>query len=234
MDKKYIYFPSCNFTRMFPETSKAMKAFLSDRGVEVTACCRVSHQKIDEATQKPLIICQTCQMIIAENHPDDLPKSVFIYLDSLEDVSWPDHNGETITVQDCFKALDDEHEMTPIDHIAERAAIRSLLKKMNYNVIELPGEKEELLFDSNMPTPRLAGNGKFAPKAFEALGKHHFSDAPDAPVCEDGPSLAEYGERFTSDVVGYCNNCMKMLYDAMPDGSLTAYHLAELLMGTKG
>ena len=115
-----VYFPSCNFTRLFPELSETIKAWMAGRGVNVTGCCRPNHKKLtDEDT--PIVICETCNIIISENCPNLKPLSIYEYLDAMPELKLPSHEGETITVQGCYRAK---------DRASEKAAIRSLLRKM--------------------------------------------------------------------------------------------------------
>ena len=100
----YVYFPSCKFQAQYPETAKRIKAFLEERSVRVTGCCRQNYDKLAPEDQ-PITVCQTCRIIVGDNNPEQKPISLFEYLDALEDVRWPDHSGEAITVQDCFRAL---------------------------------------------------------------------------------------------------------------------------------
>ncbi len=210
----YIYFPSCNFTRLFPDLSAQLKEFLAARGVEIAGCCRLGYDKLPEGAV-PLTICQTCAIIIGENNPAQPPISVFEYLDSLTDVQWPDHTGETITLQDCFRAQ---------GHEAEKKAIRSLLHKMGYSIVEAPDQET---FDGRfLFGPMRAGNLKLAPKTFSK-----FEEKVDPCDADEGlRRLQTYCEGFTTDtVVCYCSACFSGLREGLPAGK-EAVHLAALLM----
>lgn len=213
---KTIYFPSCNFTRQAPELSARIKAFLSERGVEITGCCRVNHKALAPDCMA-LTICQTCRIIIEENHPDARCMSVFEYLDGLADFPFPDYGGEAMTVQDCYRAK---------NHPGERAAVRSLMRKMNINVVELPGREEEIDFDGAwMFRPVMEGNRKLAPETFGRVEKDL---RPESPEWVER-YLREYCGRFeTARVACYCNSCLAGLERGLPEGKRAA-HLAELL-----
>ena len=213
---KYVYFPSCNFTKALPEVSERIKAFLSTRGVEVTGCCRLNHAALTPDCVA-LTICQTCRIIIEENCPGVRVMSVFEYLDGLDDFPFPDYGGEAITVQDCYRAR---------EHAGEKAAVRSLLKKMNFQVVELPGRDEEVNFDGAwMFRPVMEFNRKLAPKTFGRIEKDL---NPQPPEWIDR-YLRDYCARFkTNRVACYCNSCLGGLNQGLPEGK-EAVHLARLL-----
>ena len=59
----FVYFPSCNFTRTFPNTSSAAKEFMQKQGVRIEGCCRPGHKNLTDGEQA-LVVCQTCTMLI--------------------------------------------------------------------------------------------------------------------------------------------------------------------------
>ena len=210
---RYMYFPSCNFTRLFPEESEKLKNFLRERGVEIAGCCGSYHANLP-AGVIPLTICQTCALIIQENHPEQPPVSLFEYLDALPDLELPDHQGATVVLQDCFRAR---------NHVTEKRAIRSLLAKMHFEVTDAPDQEH---FDGRfLMAPMRPGNLKLAPKAFGALEAYTEPCTPE----EADAKLKTYGARFCGEtVVSYCSACWQGLRDALPEGK-QCMHIAQYL-----
>ena len=216
----YVYFPSCKFQAQYPETAKRIKAFLEERSVRVTGCCRQNYDKLAPEDQ-PITVCQTCRIIVGDNNPEQKPISLFEYLDALEDVRWPDHSGEAITVQDCFRAL--QYAEKTSEH--ELLAIRSLLRKMNYTVLELTGTEEERTYDGAfLYNHMMEGNLKLAPETFRNFEPYvHVMDKESMLM-----DIREYASRFDTNVVCYCNACAAGLKNTLPK-EWQGYHLAELL-----
>ena len=212
----YIYFPSCKFTESHPEVSERIKAFLSARGVKIAGCCRLTHGGVSEG-DTALTICQSCNIIVKENHPEARVVSVFEFIDSLDDLDLPDLGGEAISLQDCYRAK---------DHSSEKAAVRSLLDKMNAEVTELPPLPGEPDFDGTfLLSPMSRANLAIAPKSFSAMEKDLTPMDVDAQV----RYLKNYCARFeTERVVCYCNSCLSGLKAGLPEGRI-AVHLAELM-----
>ena len=123
------YFPSCNFTRLRPETSERIKAFMAARGVRVVGCCRPGHRAVSGWNDTVITVCETCSIIIGENRPAAKVISLYEFIDSLPDFPFPDYKGGRVTLQDCYRAKAKD---------AEKAAVRSVLRKMNVEIVELP------------------------------------------------------------------------------------------------
>lgn len=210
----FAYFPSCQFTALMPEVSARIRAYMAGRGAQVMGCCRKDHKVF---TGTPVTICQTCAIIIAENRPDAPGISLWEFVDADPAFPFPDLGGAEITVQDCYRARDNE---------PEKAAVRSLLRKLNARIAELPGTEEERRFDGAwLYRPMQPGNLRLAPKRFGEIAR----DAEPLPPEEAQARLRRYCERFTTDrVVCYCRACLMGLRAGLPEGK-TALHLAELL-----
>lgn len=209
------YFPSCNFTRCCPEASEAAKKMMAALGVKVEGCCRPGHKKL-EAGDLALTVCQTCDRIIGEGAPQAKLISAWEYLDGL-DIQLPDHRGERIILQDCWRARHNRslHE-----------AVRSLLHKMGYQVVELPDNREKATFDGEwLYRPMQPGNLKLAPKAFAEIEPFVTLLSPE----EQKARMVEYASHLDGKVVVYCNACLTGLLD----GGADAVHLMELLTGTE-
>ena len=98
------YFPSCNFTKLRPETSEKVKNFMVSKGVRVVGCCRPGHKALSGWNDTVITVCETCSIIIGENRPAANVISLYEFIDSLPDFSFPDYKGERITLQDCYRA----------------------------------------------------------------------------------------------------------------------------------
>ena len=199
-----------------PDTSARIKAYLTERGVDVTGCCRVNHAALEPGVT-PVTICQTCRIIIEENHPDAGCMSLFEYIDSLPDFPFRDFGGETMILQDCFRSA---------HHTAERAAVRSLLRKLNIRAVEPLNSEAAQRFDGRFLLAEMRpGNLALAPRRFAELGKA-------ATPMDDAAAqayLSDYCAGLGGEaVVCYCNSCLQGLRDGFGGGARVR-HLAELL-----
>ena len=212
------YFPSCNFTRLRPETSERIKAFMAARGVRVVGCCRPGHRAVSGWNDTVITVCETCSIIIGENRPAAKVISLYEYIDSLTDFPFPDYKGGRVTLQDCYRAKAKD---------AEKAAVRSVLRKMNVEIVELPGTEEEINFDGSFlfSASMRPDNFTLAPRRFAEIEKDRKIKTP----AEIDAWLKNYCRRFTTERVAcYCNSCLSGLEQGLPEGK-TAVHVAELL-----
>ena len=218
MTMKY-YFPSCNFTRVRPATSEKIKTFMAASGVRVVGCCRPGHKALSGWNDTVITVCETCSIIIGENRPAAKVISLYEFVDNLPDFPFPDYKGERITLQDCYRAKAKE---------AEKAAVRSVLRKMHVEVVELPGTEEEINFDGSfLFAPMRPDNFTLAPRRFEEIKQDMQPKSPD----EIKVWLKDYCQRFTTERVAcYCNSCLTGLEQGLPEGK-RAVHVAELLFG---
>ena len=212
-----VYFPSCNFTRTFPKTSEAAKEFMKKQGIRVEGCCRPGHKNLT-AGEQALVVCQTCTLLIGERRPDIPLESAWEYLDSL-DIAWPDYHGEEITVQDCWRARNRDSLHT---------AVRSLLNKMNFTVVELENNRQNADFDGEwLYRPSAPANIKMAPQSFEAIQPYIQLKSPE----EIQALMQAHASQIKTDrVVDYCTAC----HTGLLHGGANAVNLMELLMKTEG
>ena len=211
------YFPSCNFTKLRPETSEKIKSFMATKGVRVVGCCRPGHKALSGWNDTVITVCETCSIIIGENRPAAKVISLYEFIDSLPDFPFPDYKGERITLQDCYRAKTRE---------AEKAAVRSVLRKMNVEIVELSGTEEEINFDGSfLFGPMRPDNFTLAPLRFAEIKKDMQPKSPE----EIDAYLKIYCQRFTTErVTCYCNSCLSGLVQGLPEGK-QAVHVAELL-----
>ena len=211
------YFPSCNFTKLRPETSEKVKSFMGAAGIRVVGCCRPGHKAVSGWNDTVITVCETCSIIIGENRPAAKVISLYEFIDSLPEFAYPDYKGERITLQDCYRAKAKE---------AEKAAVRSVLRKMNVEIVELPGTEEEINFDGSfLFGPMRSDNFTLAPLRFEGIKKDMQPKTPE----EIRVWLQKYCQRFTTERVAcYCNSCLTGLTQGLPEEK-RAVHVAELL-----
>ncbi len=154
-----VFFPGCKVKRAYPEASEKLKASVIEQGWadEVTGCCRVNHQKLTEE-DTAVVICNNCSAMIDEDANNKDKITVWELIDSASDFPFPDYDGRTMALQDCGRAYD-----RPEVH----DSIRSILKKMNIDVVELNDAREKCAYcgiSAYRPVPKQ--DGGFAPKRY--------------------------------------------------------------------
>ena len=213
----YVYYPSCNFQRLFPETAEKVRAWLLIQpDVRIAGCC---HQTADlpQAGDTIVTVCMSCMRVLDEVRADLPQISLFELLLNRTDFSWPDLGGEEITLQDCFRARG-KHAL--------QDAVRECLRRMNAVPVELPHNRDEEEFDGSFrfhdPYPR---NMREAPKYFAEYLPDMVTPVPE----EDWEARfrAHTAEYPTKRVACYCNTCTT----AAKQGGADAHHLAELIFG---
>lgn len=132
----YIYYPSCNFSAASPATAKKVKAYF-EKQMPVAGCCRVDKREISPA-DIALYICQACRETLEDKVKT---QSMWEYLDALKDFNFPNLNGQKFYVQDCWRDR---------NHPEIHEAVRSLLKKMHAEVIEIEHNREKSIFCGNL------------------------------------------------------------------------------------
>ena len=236
-----FYIASCVFTARFPALSLRIQDCVTARfGMPVVRCCVPRYKLAEFESRMPegdcrerwralpdsgdffagddvYSLCHNCNNIIEEMHPGVRVHSLWELIDGDPSFPLPDRAGLSVTVQDCWRAK---------DRAAEQDAVRSLLHKMNIDVTELPGRRENVRFCGNSlyraQPPR---NPRLAPKHYvegaEGLFIPHSEE-------EQRRLMAEYCARFTTDtVVCYCHYCLEGLIDGGVDGR----HIASLVFG---
>ena len=210
----YAYFPSCNFTKASPQTSKKVRQYLADvHGIRTIGCCRPGHKKLSEG-EIPLTICQSCSAIIRENTGvEDV--SIFQFLNEDSRFPWPDYHGEEITLQDCWRA-EGKHAL--------HEAVRSILRQMNMKVVELEENRDKSRFCGVFRyNPMQEANIQIAPHYFvdHMEGKLEFHTPKEQQVL-----MEENGKRYdTERVAVYCNSCLRGLIQ----GKVNGIHVMDLM-----
>ena len=127
-------------------------------------CCRVDHGK---STQEDT--AWWCATTAPTSSPRaETPGSIeFVWeiIDNDPDFPFPDYHGEKMTIQDCWLAVEKRHVQD---------AIRSLMRKMNIQVVELPENHEKTTFcGMNLTAECNPSNAKLAPQALRGGGGTH-------------------------------------------------------------
>lgn len=212
----FVYYPSCNFTMASPEVSKKIKELLKERyGMRIEGCCRPGHKTLTNE-DTAVTVCQSCSAIINENVPQAKEISLFEILDADEDFPWPDLKGEKITLQDCWRARDKREVQD---------AVRSIMKKMNIEIVELEESYEKSEFCGVFRyNPMKPGNVKIAPKYFvESMEGKLELHTPE----EQQKLMDEHCSKYTTDrIVCYCNSCLR----GVKQGGANGVHIIELIM----
>ena len=211
-----IYFPSCKFKAAYPCTAAKIQFYLNNHfHMNITDCCQKNLQFLTPE-DTAVCICNTCAAFCDESSHAKEVVSVWEIIDNDTTFAFPDHNGETIALQDCWRTYD-----KPEVH----NAIRSLMKKMNIQVVELPENKEKSKFcGTTLLQPAPPHYGKFAPKRFS-------EDAPADLFQNHAPAdqadiMIKHCERIpTEKVACYCNACA----NGLRLGGKQPVHVMELL-----
>ena len=216
----YIYYPSCNFQKLFPDTAARIRDYLSTQpDVRIAGCCHLTHD-LPGPGDTIVTICMSCMRGLDEIRPNIPGISLFELLLTRSDFVWPDQSGEAVTLQDCFRARG-KQEL--------HKAVRECLRRMNMSVAELPENRDAADFDGSFllhaPYPQ---NVREAPRYFGEYLPGHLIPLPEEAYPE---YFRERAARFGSGrVVCYCNTCTT----ALRQGGARAEHLAELLFPGAG
>ena len=193
----YIYYPSCNFTIMHPQTAKKVKTYFETK-MPIAKCCRIDKRELKK-DDVGLYVCQACRNQIEAQVKT---MSIWEYFDQLDDFTFPDYQGQKMYLQDCFRDR---------NHPEVHRAVRSLLKKMNIEVIEMENNKENSIF---------CGTLHFETKDLDDFHLSHYSKDVQEKY------MKEYVQQFENKkIICVCNRCLKGILLCNGDG----VHLLELL-----
>ena len=211
----YVYYPSCNFQKLFPETAAKVRAYLETQAdVKIAGCCHVTND-VPQAGDVIVTVCLSCMRGLDEMRPDIEQISLFEFLLTREDFAWPDFGGEAVVLQDCFRAR---------GKTGLQDAVRECLRRSGAKIIELANNRDAADFDGSFllhaPYPQ---NQAEAPRYFRDYLPAQLHILPE----EQWPEYyrahaAGYPE---GRVACYCNTC----YRGARNGGAEAFHLAEAL-----
>lgn len=211
----YLYYPSCNFTKAFPQTARRVRAYLTTQpDIRIAGCCHKTNA-LPAAGDTIVTVCMSCMRGLMEMRPDCAHQSLFELVLTRDDFDWPDLAGRTFALQDCFRArgMHGVHE-----------AVRACLRHTGAQVRELAANRDRADFDGPFllhdPYPQ---NMQEAPRYFADYLPHHVTPLPRDQWPDVYRAHAACYEGLP--VVGYCNTCVR----GAREGGAEAYHLAELL-----
>ena len=236
-----FYVASCMFTELEPALSRTVQAYVRECfNLPIIRCCVANYRVADCDNRVPdwyreewraikhyekfpagstlVSICHNCSAIYEEQHPEIQRESIWELILSDEDFKYPNHGGEAITIQDCWRAKENS---------AEQAAVRELLRRMNFEVVELPENHEQTKFCGyTLYQPQPARNPALAPKRFRDGAQGLFQPHTDE---QKRQLMREHCSQITTEkVAAYCHYCLR----GLKLGNAKAFHLAELLFQT--
>lgn len=204
----YIYYPSCNFRKMFLETEKKLQNYLKTKDdIKIVGCCMYSQKFLTDNLQG-IINCQACRSILNDSldNPDLI--TIFEYLYHDKDFVFPNYGGMDVILQDCHRDHDQKQS---------KEIIKKVLEKMNCNIIAINDDEYCGLLHYNVKDEHL----KQLMAASDAPKLSKMSDdIKEAAMKEHASSLPE------GLVVTYCNSCTRGLKLANRE----VKHLLELVM----
>jgi len=185
----------------------------SKEGTEVLGCCRQAQERLQKG-DTVITICLSCAAITEEVSPQVREVSLWEYL-LQSDFPWPDHQGEEMMIQDCWRARK-RPEL--------QQAVRECMKRMNIKPIEMEDNFAYAEFDGVWRyNPVAPGNLSIAPKYFGEVRDHGVHLLPKE---EQEQRMVEWCRQYTTDrVAAYCNACLK----GIRMGGANGVHLAELI-----
>lgn len=237
MQRSY-YIASCVLTSKYPELSRVIQQYIHDRyGMQIVRCCvpkydlqRFKEQMPEDYRDKwdsipdcadfqpgdtIYSLCHNCSAILEESKPEVIIKSIWELILSDESFAYPDYHGQAVIVQDCWRAK---------DRIKEQDTVRELLRKMNFEIRELPENRKNTDFCGvSVYRPAPKRNLELAPRRFVENAEGKFIPHTKA---EQTALMQNYCKRFNGEkVVAYCHYCL----EGLELGGADAKHLASLL-----
>lgn len=233
------YIASCLFTARFPEVSLAIQQYIQQRhGMDMVRCCipnfrvKPNEERIPEGAAKEAwkampthaelhsgdtiySLCHNCTNIVSEQSEGVNTLSLWELIDQDEEFAYPDYSGWKVTVQDCWRSR---------ERSEEQKAVRSILRKMNIDFVELPDNGANTEFcGSTLYREQPAKNAHYAPKHYVEQAQGKFLPHTEE---EQIAIMKDYCNRYeTEAVVCYCHYCLEGLLQGGVDGR----HLAHLL-----
>ena len=233
------YIASCVFTSRFPALSRRIQDTVSRRyGPQVVRCCvgryklREFEARMPEGTARDswaqlpdsgafrpgdrvYSLCHNCNNIIEEQHPGVEVRSLWELIDEDPYFPFPDYGGEEITVQDCWIAFEKRKVQD---------AVRSLLRKMNFRIAELPENYEKTRFcGENLLGPCTESNRQLVHHRYVELYPEMFT--PMTEEEKDAHFRAHCGKIRTRRTACYCRFCRR----GIERGGKEALHMLQLL-----
>ena len=210
-----VFFPSCKAKADYPASSTLLQEYIAKQyNVSPIGCCRVHHKKLT-SEDTGIVVCNNCAAILEESSNVGNIDFVWELIDKDESFPFPDYHNEQMTIQDCWVAVEKR---------SLQETIRSLLTKMNIDIVELEENYDKTRFCGvNLLSKCNPSNAKLAPHRYVIEGAHMFTPCePDEQVTR----FQNHCKQITTEhVVCYCKFCT----DAINMGGKKAKHILELL-----
>ena len=210
-----IFLPACKIKKKFSYASKQLEDYLKEQvNLETVGCCKVFCGK-SGSEDHAIVICNNCAAIIEESSKVSSVEFVWEIIDRDPDFVFPDYHGERMSIQDCWRAYEKRNVQD---------AIRSILQKMNIEVVELKEHHQNTKFcGADLLESCTEIEKKFAPRRYVEEGADRYHPIPKE---EEDNWLKNYCRQIqTEKTVCYCMSCL----NGIKRGGKTAVHLIELL-----
>lgn len=207
---EYVYFPSCRYTDESVMNSMNIQVYLRQQyGVSIYTCCTVDYQSLTKE-QVALTVCPTCTAIIKEQAPQIKVQSIWEFLADKEDFPWPNYDGETWILQDCWRSKEDK---------GLQEAVRRILEKMKVQILEVPAEVKQIPYcGTTLWEGPTEAEQRLAPLWCASWPKE-IKEAKDVQSW-----LKAYWQAIPKGpVVCYCTECL----DGVRKGGRTGFHLMD-------
>jgi hypothetical protein len=206
------YLPGCDVRRNHPEASAKMVKFIKSKGIEIAQCCRKDLSFLKEG-DSIIENCTLCELMLKERVPSIPFQSLYEYL-LTTDFEWPDHHGEEMVIQDCFRVRDNP---------ALHNAVREALKRMNVQIIEAENNREKSEYCGVwLNNPPAADCVELAPDTFTELEKYRNILTEQ----EQEEKMTEHVKQYHGKPAAvYCNGCEK----GIKLGKGNPIHIIELV-----
>lgn len=233
-----IYVASCVFTEEYPELSRKVQEYVRAAfGLPIIRCCVASYKVGEFENRMPdwyreewralphyekfpagstmVSLCHNCSAIFEERHPEIQRQSLWELILEDKNFRYPDYGGEKISVQDCWRQKENR---------AEQEAVRELLRRMNFQIVELEENFERTKFCGySLYQPQPPRNPKLAPKRFlygaQGLFQEHSQEEKLRLMRKHCAKIP------TEKVAAYCHYCVR----GLNLGGKIGLHLARLL-----
>ncbi len=190
-----IYAPGCALTLYKPHLAERMhEALVANLGEmeRLDTCCR-NHPELGEGGEV-VNTCPGCDRRYRNNYTDSTTRSVWEHLAEGDWFPFPDHGGVRMSIHDACPTR---------DQVRVHAAIRTLLERMNIEVVEPK--------NTGM-TATCCGDSLYPGLPVEMVNEQMRTRASEMPV---------------EEVVVYCVSCIK----SMSIGGKRPRYIVDLLFG---
>ena len=210
-----IFLPSCNTKVKHAHASSQLRKYLEAKEqVKTVGCCKVFCKEAKKG-DTAVVICSNCAAILEESSTVENIQFVWEIINKDSEFPFPDYHGEKMTIQDCWRSYEKRNMQD---------TIRSLMKKMNIEVVELEENYEKTKFcGSDLLEPCTESEKKFAPQRYVVDGATMYKPLS---TLEQQEYLQKHCKAITTEkVVCYCTSC----FSGINRGGKQAIHLIDLL-----